>query len=175
VRELPREASFNAAAARVQSLWGHRTLARAALRTQLEQLRAFGLPAALELAHPARRDTCFAALVGLDERAAVVAIGDEAGLEVPLEQLDGLWTQDAVVWWPESEGAGSDPSAAARQALAGLGFAEPDLSSALSRFQEHASLVADGRLGPRTRMALFALSPHEGPRLSPEAQRGARP
>jgi len=175
VRELPRAASFDAAAARVQSLWGHATLARASLRTQLEQLRDFGLPAALELAHPARRDTCFAALVGLDERAAVVAIGDEPRLEVPLEQLDGLWTQDAVVWWPESEGAGADPDAAARRELAGLGFAEPDLSAAVSRFQEHASLVADGRLGPRTRMALFALSPHEGPRLSPGAQPGARP
>ena len=175
VRALPREASFSSAAGRVQSLWGHATLARAPLRTQLDQLRAFDLPAVLELAHPARRDTCFAALVGLDERAAVVAIGDEPRLEVPLDQLDGLWTQDAVVWWPESEGTGEGPARAARQALAGLGFDDPDLASAVSRFQEHASLVADGRLGPRTRMALFALSPHEGPRLAPEARQAPRP
>jgi hypothetical protein len=164
VRELPREASFTQAATRVQSLWGRMPLAHTTLRTQLEQLRAFDLPTALELAHPSRRDTCFAALLRLDERAAVVAIGDEPGLEVPLAQLDGLWTQDAVVWWPDEQ-AGASPDAS-RDALARLGFAEPDLASAVVRFQEHASLVADGRLGPRTRMAVYALSPRARPRLS---------
>jgi general secretion pathway protein A len=173
VRELPREASFAQAAARVQSLWGRTPLAHTTLRTQLEQLRAFDLPAALELAHPSRRDTCFAALLRLDERAAVVAIGDEAGLEVPLAQLDGLWTQDAVVWWRDDL-AGASPEAGmagARQALAGLGFAEPDLATAVARFQEHTSLVADGRLGPRTRLAVYALSPRARPRLSLGAER----
>jgi general secretion pathway protein A len=170
VRELPRDASFAAAAARVQSIWGRTPLVRAALRTQLEQLRAFDLPAALELSHPSRRDTCFAALVRLDERAAVVAIGDEPRLEVPLAQLDGLWTQDAVVWWPEEQAAATEV-AGTRQALAGLGFGEPDLMAAVARFQQQTSLVADGRLGPRTRMALYALSPGERPRLSPGAVR----
>jgi hypothetical protein len=170
VRELPREASFDSAAARVQSLWGRTTLARVSLRTQLEQLRSFGLPAALELAHPARRDTCFATLVSLRERSAVVALGDESALEVPLSQLDGLWTQDAVVWWPDRSDA--EAGLATRLSLARLGFAQPDLAEAVSRFQQQASLVADGRLGPRTRMALFALSPHDGPRL---AATGGRP
>jgi len=168
VRLLPREASFAAAAARVQAAWGGARLSRAALRTQLEQLRAFDLPAALELSHPARRDTCFAALLRLDERAAFVAVGDEAALEVPLAQLDGLWTQDAVVWWRDGL-AGASPEAAqaeARQALATLGFVEPDFTASVARFQQHASLVADGRLGPRTRLALFALSARERPRLS---------
>ena len=121
MRELPRDASFTAAAARVQSIWGRTPLVRAALRTQLEQLRAFDLPAALELSHPSRRDTCFATLVRLDERAAIVAIGDEPRLEVPLAQLDGLWTQDAVVWWPEEQAAATQV-AAPPQARAGLGF-----------------------------------------------------
>jgi general secretion pathway protein A len=170
VRELPREASFDSAAARVQSLWGRTTLARVALRTRLEQLRSFGLPAALELAHPARRDTCFATLLGLRERSAVVALGDEGALEVPLSQLDGLWTQDAVVWWPDRSDA--EAGLAARLSLARLGFSQPDLAEAVARFQQQASLVADGRLGPRTRMALFALSPHDGPRLAAD---GGRP
>ena len=165
VRELARDASYSSAAARVQSLWGRVPLARASLRTQLEQLRAFDLPAALELSHPSRRDTCFAALLGLDERTAVVAIGDEPRLELPLAQLDGLWTQDAVVWWPETASGGE------LQALARLGFAEPDVGAAVARFQQKTSLVADGRLGPRTRMAVFALSPHDGPRLSLGASR----
>jgi general secretion pathway protein A len=169
VRVLPRDASFASAAGRIQALWGRTSLAHASLRTQLEQLRAFDLPAALELAHPARRDTCFAALVGLDDRFAVVAIGDEPRLEVPRAQLDGLWTQDAVVWWPASDNA-LPSQAAERQALAALGFPDADLATAVARFQQHASLVADGQLGPRTSMALFALSPHAGPRLSAEAR-----
>jgi general secretion pathway protein A len=172
VRALPREASFASAAARVQAAWGATRLARAPLRTQLEQLRAFDLPAALELAHPSRRDTCFAALLRLDERAAVVAIGGEPELEVPLAQLDGLWTQDAVVWWPEEPGSVSPQASrdTVQRALAGLGFAEPDLATAVARFQLQTSLVADGRLGPRTRMAVFALSAEERPRLSRGAE-----
>ena len=168
VRALPREASFASATARVQAAWGDARLARAPLRTQLEQLRAFDLPAALELAHPARRDTCFAALLRLDERAAVIALGGEPELKVPLDQLDGLWTQDAIVWWPEDKVGASPEQArdAARGALAGLGFAEPDLAAAVARFQQQTSLVADGRLGPRTRMAVFALSVQDRPRLS---------
>ena len=172
VRTLPREASLASAAARVQAVWGRRPLARASLRTQLEQLRRFDLPAALELSHPTRRDTCFAALLRLDEHSALVRIGDEPGIEVPLAQLDGLWTQDAVVWWPEEPG-GASPAAgrdAAQQSLAGLGFNEPDLTAAVARFQQQSSLVADGRLGPRTRMALYALSVRERPRLSREGE-----
>jgi general secretion pathway protein A len=172
VRTLPRDGSLASAAARVQSVWGGRPLARAALRTQLEQLRAFDLPAVLELSHPARRDTSFAALLRLDERRALVAVGDEPVIEVPLAQLDGLWTQDAVVWWPEEPGSTSASSRdAAQQSLAGLGFSEPDLAAAVARFQQQASLVADGRLGPRTRMALYALSARERPRLSSEGEK----
>jgi general secretion pathway protein A len=177
VRSLPREASFASATARVQAAWGSARLARASLRTSLEQLRAFDLPAALELSHPSRRDTCFAALLGLDDRAARVAIGDEPALEVPLAQLDGLWTKDAVVWWPDRL-QGLAPEAqrgAAQQALAGLGASEADFPAAVARFQQQASLVADGRLGPRTRMALFALTARERPRLFPAPSTPERP
>jgi hypothetical protein len=172
VRALPREASFVSAAERVQAGWGVTRLARASLRTHLEQLRAFDLPAALELSHPARLDTCFAALLRLDERAAVVAIGGEPELEVPLPQLDGLWTQDAVVWWPQDEAdAGGAGREAAQRALLGLGFAGQDLDAAVARFQQDTNLVADGRLGPRTRMAIFARSAQDRPRLSRGVER----
>ena len=60
---------------------------------------------------------------------------------------------------------------AAQQSLAGLGFSEPELAAAVARFQQQTSLVADGRLGPRTRMALYALSARERPRLSREGER----
>jgi general secretion pathway protein A len=166
VRTLPRDGSFVSAASRVQATWGRARLLRASLRSQLDQLRGFDLPAVLELAHPSRRDTCFAALLGLDERAARVAIGSEPELLVPVAQLDGLWTQEAIVWWPEESDASRDPA----RALAGLGFVEDDLTTAVTSFQQQASLVADGRLGPRTQMALYASSAQERPRLS----RGAR-
>lgn len=77
------------------------------------------------------------------------------------------------MWWPEDK-AGASPEqalAAARVALAGLGFSEPDLAAAVARFQAETSLVADGRLGPRTRMAIFALSVRDRPRLSPGGER----
>ncbi len=162
VRSMPRDASFVSAAARVQAAWGATRLARATLRTQLDQLRAFDLPAVVELSHPSRRDTCFAALLRLDDRAAGVAIGAEPELTVPLSQLDGLWTQEAVVWWPEDAAATLD----AARTLYGLGFAQPNLAEAVASFQQQASLVADGQLGPRTRMALYARSAQDRPRLS---------
>jgi general secretion pathway protein A len=166
VKNAPRAASFAAAAARVEAAWGGSALSRTELRTHLEQLRSLDLPVALEMFHPARRDTCFLALLRLDERSAVVGAGDLPPIEAPLSQVDALWTREAVVWWPEPSDLRIDQQARkawARQKLSGLGYAEPELGEAVSRFQESARLVADGLLGPRTRMALFALSP--GPRV----------
>jgi general secretion pathway protein A len=169
LRRAPRAASFAAASARVEASWGGSTLSRTALRTHLEQLRSLDLPAVLEMFHPARRDTCFVALLHLDERAAVVAAADLQPIEAPLSQIDALWTRDAVVWWPEPADvrqAGARREAWARQSLSGLGYTEPEMAVALRRFQEAARLVPDGLLGPRTRMALFALSPGSRVRLS---------
>jgi hypothetical protein len=166
---MPRAQSFASAAARVEAAWGGGALSRATLRTHLQQLRALELPAALEMFHPSRRDTCFVALLRLDDHVASVAAGDAPEIEAPLAQVDALWTRDAVVWWPESPDVRTDPGrrqAWARQALSGLGHADPDLGSAVSSFQRVAGLVPDGLLGPRTRMALFALSPGPRPRLT---------
>jgi len=173
LRTTPREASFAAAAARISTAWGAGALSRASLRTHLEQLRTLDLPAALEMFHPARRDTCFLALLRLDDRAAVVAAGDARELEVPLAQIDALWTRDAVVWWPEPAEARGGPArqeAWARRALTGLGHPDPEIRAAVTGFQQRAGLVPDGLLGPRTRMALFALGSGPRPRLS--ASRG---
>ncbi len=175
LRTTPRAASFAAAAARVEAAWGGGALSRTTLRTHLEQLRALDLPAVLEMFHPARRDTSFLALLHLDERAAVVAAGDAPEIQAPLSQIDALWTRDAVVWWPESAEMRVDRArreAWARQVLSGLGHAEPDIMAAVSCFQQSAHLVPDGLLGPRTRMALFALS--SGPRARLSAS-GGRP
>jgi murein L,D-transpeptidase YcbB/YkuD len=92
-------------------------------------------------------------------------------MEVPLPQLDGLWTRDAVVWWPQDSSGADAGRDAAQRALKGLGFAEPDLTAAEARFQQETSLVADGRLGPRTMMAIFARSAEDRPRLSRGVER----
>ncbi len=172
LRTMPRTASFDAAAARVEGAWGGGALSRTTLRTHLDQLRALDLPAALEMFHPSRRDTCFVALLSLDDRVAHVAAGDAPEIAVPLAQIDALWTRDAVVWWLEPPDAQADPRAWARQALVDLGHAEPELATAVSAFQRVAGLVPDGLPGPRTRMALFALTPGSRPRLSAS---GGRP
>jgi general secretion pathway protein A len=175
LRTLPRSASFAAAARRIEAAWGGAPLSRTPLRTHLGQLRALGLPAALETFHPSRRDTCFVALLRLDGRAALVGAGDEPPFEAPLPQVDTFWTHDAVVFWPEPaelRASRETRDAWARLALSGLGYAEPDLAAAVKRFQHEVDLQPDGLLGPRTRMALFARSTSAGPRLTP---RGARP
>jgi general secretion pathway protein A len=169
LQTIPRQDSFAAAVARVQLAWGQRALSRTTLRTHLEQLRSLGLPAVLEMFHPSRPDTCFVTLLRLDERAAVVAAGG-VDIEAPLPQIDALWTRDAVLFWPEPPAAQRD--AWAKQALSALGYHEPDLAAAVSRFQRAADLVPDGLLGSRTRMALFARSPGDRPRLAPD---GGRP
>jgi general secretion pathway protein A len=168
LRTTPREASFAAAAARIGAAWGSGPLSRATLRTHFDQLRALDLPAALEMFHPARRDTCFLALLRLGDGSASVSVGDSPPIDAPLDQVDALWTRDAVVWWREPAASRTDPNgeAWARPALAALGHADAELASAVSGFQQTVGLVPDGLLGPRTRMALFALTPGPRPRLT---------
>ncbi|HSD28210.1 MAG TPA: peptidoglycan-binding protein, partial [Vicinamibacteria bacterium] len=169
LRVTPREASFAAAAARIAAAWEGRPLSRATLRTHFDQLRALDLPAALEMFHPSRRDTCFVALLRLGDGTATVTVDDAPRVEAPLEQLDALWTRDAVVWWLEPEDTrAAGGKAWARQALAGLGHVDAELTSAVSAFQQRVGLVPDGVLGPRTRMALFAMKPGRRPRLTAE-------
>jgi general secretion pathway protein A len=171
LRTLPREASFRAAAARVQTAWGERVLARTTLRTHLEQLRAFDLPAVLEMFHPSRPDTCFVALLRLGRSSAVLGVGNDPEITAPLEQVEKLWTHDAVVFWPDPAGEGDAPesvTAWAKDTLGTLGYVGKDVAAATASFQEAAGLVPDGLLGPRTRMALFALSRGSRPRLSTE-------
>jgi len=169
LRNLPREDSFRAAVRSVESAWGGSGLARTTLRTHLSQLRRLDRPAVLEMFHPSRRDTCFLALLGLEDGAATVGIGDEDPMEVPVSQVDALWTREAIVPWPEARELPTDPvqrAAWIREKLGGLGYEGNDSSAVVEQFQQDAGLVPDGVAGPRTRLVLYALSIGEGPRLT---------
>jgi hypothetical protein len=171
LRTVPRDDSFRAAVRSVESTWGGSGLQRTTLRTHLSQLRRLGLPAVLEMFHPSRRDTCFLALLGLENEAATVTIGADGPTEVPVSQVDALWTREAVVPWPEARELPADPAGRAawtRNTLRGLGYEADDPGVAVARFQQDAGLVPDGVAGPRTRLVLFALSGAEGPRLIDE-------
>ncbi len=171
LRAADREASFTQASARVARAWGPQPLNRTTLRTHLDQLRAIDLPAVLEMFHPSRTDTCFVALLRLEERHALIAAGDRPDETVPLRQVDELWTREAVLLWPESESLRADAARLAewaRPRLTAQGHRETDLSAAVRSFQAEARLVSDGLLGPRTRMVLFARDPEPRPRLSTE-------
>ena len=168
LRTLPRDDSFRAAVRSVESTWGGSDLERTTLRAHLPQLRRLGLPAVLEMFHPSRRDTCFLALLGLEDGTATVSIGADGPTEVPVSQVDALWTREAVVPWPEARDLPAGPAgqvAWTRNTLRGLGYEADDPGAAVARFQHDAGLVPDGVAGPRTRLALFALSATEGPRL----------
>jgi general secretion pathway protein A len=169
---LSRDASRDGAISEIQALWRTSALQRTALRTYMDQVRRLDLPVVLEMFHPARRDTCFLALVGLDEQTALVASGTGTPLRVAVKDLDRLWTRQAIVFWKDSESvAGGDParaSAWARQVLQRLGYesASPDLSGTLARFQRDLELAPDGVLGSRTLMALYSLGGYPRPRLA---------
>ena len=178
LRTAERETSFVQATSRLGKAWGGRPLNRTTLRTHLEQLRALDLPAVLEMFHPSRRDTCFVALLGLDETRALVAAGEGPVQVVPRAQVEALWTRDALLAWPEDEALRGDEAgqaAWARGVLSAQGYAEPDFAAALRRFQRDAQLVTDGLLGPRTRLALFARTSPAHPRLSRTTVEGGAP
>ena len=130
---MPRDASRKPRSAQVQALWGRRPLERTSLRTHLDQVRRLDLPVVLELFHPSRRDTCFVALVGLEDHEAQVVVGDAPPLRVSPAALDRLWTRDAVFLWRDPEGLArgrESPHARAfaRAALERLGYLRPGQS-----------------------------------------------
>jgi general secretion pathway protein A len=167
--ELARDASLHGALSAVQALWGGEPLERTSLRTHLDQVRRLDLPVVLEMFHPARRETCFLALLRLDGEQAVVSSGS-APLHVPLAEVDRLWTRQALFLWADFDKVKDDRDRAeewVRAALARLGFLAPggDLPRSLARFQQVSDLAPDGRIGQRTLMTLYSLTGHARPHL----------
>jgi general secretion pathway protein A len=169
---LEHGASFGAALARVQALWGGGELQRTDLRTHMDQVRRLDLPVVLEMFHPARRDTCFLALLRIEGDDALVSAGAGGPVRVPLRELDRLWTRQALFLWRDFDALAQAPDAArttawARESLTRLGYLDGDLDlpAAIARFQRDSELAPDGVIGSRTIMTLYSRGSYARPRL----------
>jgi hypothetical protein len=167
---------LEAAVGAIQGLWGVPSLERTTLRTNMDQIRHLDMPVVLEMFHPSRRDTCFVSLLGVEGDTALVAALNEAPMRVRIADLDRLWTRGAVFLWRDFDSLAANKTrteAWARDALVRLGYGGSDgLGQAVGRFQKDAQLVADGRIGERTLMALYSLGPYPRPRLKMAASPG---
>ncbi len=167
---LPREASLQDATRAVEALWGPGPLEQTWLRTHLQQLRRLQLPAVLEVFHPARRETCYVALLRIDGATAQLSAGGQP-LQVAVDELDRLWTRQALLLWRDHDGLVAQGPAAigapsTRAALERLGYSpQADLGGAVARFQRELGLTPDGVVGARTLLALYSLDRSDQPRL----------
>jgi hypothetical protein len=171
VLELEHDASLTQAESEVREQWdGFGPLERTSFRTHLAQLRRVDLPVVLELAHPARRDTCYIALLRLEAETALLGTNGRR-LRVPVGEVDRLWTRQAMFLWRDFDVLlGNAPKAAswAREALARDGFLYPgeDLATGVARYQRGADLLPDGVVGSRTLLSLYSLGRYARPRLA---------
>lgn len=165
LRSLPGASSQTSALDAVAARWPEGPpLQRASFRSHLEQIRRFDLPVALEMFHPARRDTCWVGLLAIEGDVAVVAAGGST-VRVPLAELDRHWTRLATFVWRDEA---AEPEATAHAALARLGLLAggASLADGVARFQAGQGLAVDGVIGSRTLLALASLHPGPRPRLS---------
>jgi general secretion pathway protein A len=170
---LGHDVSYGTAVAEIQALWGNISLEKTALRTHLDQVRRFDLPVILEMFHPARRETCYVALLRISGDTAVLGYGGGAPITVPIGDVDRLWTRQAVFLWHDPESVSNSPTEPRATAwvlaeLGRLGYAggTDTLATAVSRFQQDTELQPDGIVGARTIMALYSRAERSRPRLA---------
>lgn len=124
----------------------------------------------LEVFHPARRETCYVALLRIDGATAQLSAGGQP-LQVAVDELDRLWTRQALLLWRDHDGLVAQGPAAigapsTRAALERLGYSpQADLGGAVARFQRELGLTPDGVVGARTLLALYSLDRSDQPRL----------
>ena len=166
---LDHDSSLRSSTSVVRALWHADGLRQTSLRVHLDQLRRLDLPVVVEMFHPARRDTCFVALLALEGAAATLDVGADQPLRVDVTELDRYWTRDAVFLWRDFDAVmGADPAQArtwARDTLAQLGYQDSDAASAIERFQRDLDILPDGILGSRTLMALYGAGSWPRPHL----------
>ncbi len=150
----------------------------------LETLRALDHPPILLL--PALDGVQRAALLQrvTEDEAVLMELGSDEVLRIPKDLLVTHWSGDAFVPWRDFEGLPDSLHLNRENAWAvrwlqrrlqnlgfyvGLATGEWDAATrkAVVRYQGHVGLVADGNVGPRTKMALYsAYQDYPIPRLS---------
>jgi general secretion pathway protein A len=166
---IPSGVSLGSGAEDMPALADKASLQYSELETSLGQLRAFDLPAVLEMVPPSGGDVRFLTLTGLHADSATVHFGPGEFFRVPTAVLSRFWNGRARVFWRDfDELEGSDvPSrlawAGARLTTLGMlpGASNPtpsELLEAVKKLQEQLHLQPDGNLGEMTRMALYSLS-----------------
>lgn len=134
------------------------------LDSSVAQLRALDMPAVLELTHPSDDVARFVTLTSLNDTSAVLNFAPGDDIRVPVTVLTKFWTGRARFFWRDFEALASKGNQTqldwAKSKLSSLGIGSPsdDLSEGLKLLQRKAMLDPDGRLGPRTRMALYSFA-----------------
>jgi general secretion pathway protein A len=150
-----------------------RGLEHLAITGNTAMLRLLDVPAVLELRLPGTSGPRYAALVGMQDGAPVLAGGDGTTVSVQTAFLEKAWYGQAHVFSRDFEGLGPGTldgrSRGARVTrLQGLlrhigayggpesGLFDPATSAAVLDFQRSRYVSADGIVGPLTRVALYA-------------------
>ena len=162
-----------AAADDFQRVADRRGLEHLAITGNTAMLRLLDVPAVLELRLPGTSGPRYAALVGMQDGAPVLAGGDGTTVSVQTAFLEKAWYGQAHVFSRDFEGLGPGTldgrSRGARVTrLQGLlrhigayggpesGLFDPATSAAVLDFQRSRYVSADGIVGPLTRVALYA-------------------
>lgn len=165
-------------------LWaiaGRRGLRYLPVTGNLERLRLMNLPAILEVSVPASQRRRFAVLTQLDGERVQLHYGDAAVTLAP-EEMAKLWLGEAHVFWRDflelspymAPGSVGDDVMKLQQMLARIGEYSGNISSsydrptseAIARFQRSRRLIADGVVGPLTKILLYeAVGAFDHPRL----------
>lgn len=162
-----------AAADDFQRVADRRGLEHLAITGNTAMLRLLDVPAVLELRLPGTSGPRYAALVGMQDGAPVLAAGDGTTVSVQTAFLEKAWYGQAHVFSRDFEGLGPGTldgrSRGARVTrLQGLlrhigayggpesGLFDPATSAAVLDFQRSRYVSADGIVGPLTRVALYA-------------------
>ncbi len=166
-------------------LWavaGKRGLQYLPISGTMERLRLMNLPAILEIAVPPTQRRRFAVLTSLDGERVSLRYGG-AAVTVGVDDMAHLWVGEAHVFWRDflnlspyiAPGSVGEDVTKLQQMLARLGEYQGSFSSgydrttseAIARFQRSRRLVADGVVGPLTKILLYeATGAFDHPRLS---------
>jgi len=146
------------------------------VRANMTKLRVLNLPCVLQIFLPGDdRRPFYLALVGLDgDRASIVTSYDGESAQFDIEVIEQYWYGRAFVFWEESEPldelmvvGSTGPSVAwVQNELARMGYYSGAVTAiydeataqAVALFQRRYRLLADAKVGPETRMALYGAS-----------------